>query len=177
MNLDEIEKITSAFSASVTALAIIIGGAAAYFKFFIGRVHAWRLETKLSGCVHRSARNDLLTISAEVKNIGVSRATIEHQIEDIEGTFLYVYGANFSSDLSFARNVKWKKLGTYEAFLRQVAIESGESLSDYWLIELPQGEYTSFKMELSVTSRRPKWMWWRKKGTTWNVSAIVNSTP
>lgn len=175
MNADEAEKIASAVNSSITAITVFVGGIAAYFKFISGRVYAWRLETALSGTVKSGKDSDSLHIIAEVKNIGVSRASIAQRFGDKQGTGIYIYGADSCSDLRCALPADWNCIGNFEAFLHQKFIESGESASEECQIELPKDFYKTYRVELLISSLKPSWMWWRKgKGTTWTVSSIVN---
>ena len=69
LTLDQLDKL-------VKLLAILVGGVAAYYKFFRGRVHISRLELRVSGSIVCKDNVSYLFATACVKNIGLSKVDI-----------------------------------------------------------------------------------------------------
>jgi hypothetical protein len=139
------------------SLAIVVGGVAAYFKWFRGRVYRPRLETVAGGSFETNTGQYLL-VNVRTKNVGLSEVRIEQQ-----GSGVRIFSGQAASSNAEARNVDWKHHGTFPIYEEHGWIESNETIEHQRLIQLPQREYLAFRIEVWIAS----------KGITWKTSAIV----
>jgi hypothetical protein len=66
------KDVTAGISSIVTALAVIVGGSWAYFKFVRGRTYEPRLAVELVGEWRKIGGNDVLHVRIRVSNVGSS---------------------------------------------------------------------------------------------------------
>jgi hypothetical protein len=136
-----------------TILAIIAGGVWAYFHYFRRRTYRLRLEPKVSGTVIFRDGMRYLIATAQLKNVGLSKARIEQR-----GTALRVYAYYPSAHtLSACRCVNTIRIATFPVFEHHEWIESGELIEDQRLIAMPSEEQIAFLVELRLVSRKISW--------------------
>src|SRR5262245_59361686 len=129
----------------VSILAIVIGGIWAYIKFFRGRVFMPRLETGLSGQVVAGNPGVYLTARLTLKNVGLSRVDI-HQ----KGTALRLAAYGRGSTAAKAETVEWTRLKAFAIFEHHRWIESGETIRDELMIQVPEPAQTAYRLELRL---------------------------
>ena len=150
LTIDEWNKI-------LQSLAIVVGGVAAYFKWFRGRVYRPRLETVAGGSLETD-QGQYLLVSVRTKNVGLSEVRIEQ-----EGSAVRIFSAQRGSSSPTARNVEWHRHGTFPIYEEHGWIESNETIEHQRLIQLPEQQYLAFQIEVWIAS----------KGITWKTSAII----
>lgn len=138
-------------------IAIVVGGIAAYFKWFRGRVYRQRLETVAGGSFKANGGQHLL-VNVRTKNVGLS----EVRIED-EGSGLRIFSSRPAASPASVKNVVWEHCATFPIFEEHGWIESNETIEHQRLIELPKREYLAFRIEVWIAS----------KGILWKTNAIV----
>lgn len=144
----------------VTALALIIGGGFAYFKFVRGRTFTERLKVSVDAELD-SARNLLLVnASAQASNIGLREFHLAR-----EGTALRLFAHRLSEPTSEAREARWEQLGSWRVFEGRQVLEPSEEVSEHKIIETPGGQFSAFMLALVVYSR---------SGRNWKTSAVVS---
>lgn len=140
--LDDLEKI-------FTILAIIIGGLWAYFNYFKGRVYRTRIEPKVSGKVFYKDDSAYLIVSAQLKNVGLSKVNLQKKGSGFR-VFKYLGG----SQPPGARTVKYHRLGTFSVFNDHRWIESGETIKEEQLIRLPKSDDFAFLLEMRIVAHK-----------------------
>ena len=143
-----------------TALALIIGGGFAYFKFVRGRTFTERLKAGVDAELE-SARNLLLVnASAQAANIGLREFHLAR-----EGTALRLFAHRLSEPASEAREAEWEHVGSWRVFEDREVLEPAEEVTEHKIIETPGGEFSAFMLELIVYSR---------SGRNWKSTAVVS---
>jgi len=133
------------FSSFVTALATILAGVWAYYRFVKGRVFTPRLTLDVKArrvCIQGVA---YLLSTLEVSNVGLSRINIESA--DLRVCSLV--GNAGSDGASIPRRVS---LGTFNVLLAHSWIESGEMLKEQTLITLPADHNSAVLIDFRVVS-------------------------
>jgi hypothetical protein len=136
-------------------LAILVGGAWTYLNYFRGRTYRPRLELGLSASIEKRGLHSFLGISAQVKNVGLSKVKI-----DQSGTGVLVYAAvpNADVDVSYPRELEWdEKYSIFEVFTSHQWIEPNEPVGQMLLVILPEPPALAYKIELKVLSGK---IWW-----------------
>ena len=129
----------------VSILAIVIGGIWAYIKFFRGRVLMPRLETGLSGQLVAGNPRVYLTAKLTLKNVGLSRVDI-HQT----GTALRLAAHGGAAAATKAEAVEWTRLRSFAIFEHHKWIESGETIRDELMIQIPEPVQAAYRLELRI---------------------------
>src|SRR5512132_4173741 len=122
--LDDIDTIVGIVGTAITALAVIIGGIWAYFKFVKGRTYRPRLEVGLFGQWRIINGRPLLQARLTVKNIGASVVTLLQK-----GTGLRVGMLEGNQPSPPAAQV-WRELRVFEVLGEHQWIEPQETVSD-----------------------------------------------
>jgi hypothetical protein len=132
-------------------LGIAAGGLFAYYKFFKGREFARRVEPKLSaGSVARRDETIYLQAEASAKNIGLSKVEISH-----DHTYILVEVREFGAP-------DWiERPELYFVFQAQQALESGETVGEPILIEIPYSDYLAIRLTLGFAASRDN-QWWAR---------------
>jgi hypothetical protein len=128
--LSNINTIVDTISKAVTAIAVIIGGIWAYFKFVRGRTYRPRLEVDTAGKWWLMNEKWLLQARVIVKNVGASKVVLPQK-----GTGLRVSVPADDQPPPPARTV-WAKKKVFVILKDHEWIESGETISDDLLLEL-----------------------------------------
>jgi hypothetical protein len=122
-----------------TVLAIVAGGLFAYYKFWRGREFAKRIEPTLAA--RTATRSDgmlYLRAEASVKNIGLSKVSIDHASTCI------------TVELLRRGTVDWEELeSVFRVFQGQDTLEPNEVVGGQFLIPIPDGNYLAAKLYLN----------------------------
>ena len=94
-----------------TALALIVGGGFAYFKFVKGRTFAERLKASVDAELDTARSLILVNASARASNIGLREFHIAR-----EGTALRLFAHRLSEPASEAREASWEQIGSWRVF-------------------------------------------------------------
>jgi hypothetical protein len=126
----------------VQIAAIIVGGIAAYIKWFRGRLYETRLEVSVTGSLIETSPRQLLAI-ARAKNVGLSKVSIRQELTCEPG--------------SKVLSVGWKREATFPVFQEHEWIESNETIESQLLVTLPDGQSGAYRLELLLTSGKIVW--------------------
>jgi hypothetical protein len=151
--LDDVNKIVDMFGTAVTALALIIGGVWAYFKFVKGRTYRPRLEVGLYGQWVTVDRKRLLHARLTVKNIGASVVNLLQ-----EGTGLRISVPERDQPPTPVAQV-WRVIRVFEVLGEHEWIEPQETVSDDLLLDLGVSAPA-----LTLFEARLVWRWPRRQG-------------
>jgi hypothetical protein len=124
--------------------AIFLGAVWAYYKFVRGRTFKQRLETVVTGTIHPDRGAIRLIASAQIKNVGLSKAPITQK-----GSALSVFAAVLT-DRSMPSEVDWKQLLVLPIFINHHWMEPGETIKDQLLVNIPNSETFALKLELRI---------------------------
>ncbi|HMI99246.1 MAG TPA: hypothetical protein VK488_05380 [Gaiellaceae bacterium] len=152
-----------AAASAAQALAIVIGGAWAYFKFVKGRTFAKRVELAVTATV-LPTRRPTLKVRATLRNAGLSKLPLRIQVVTVYG----IYAAPTSANPIAMREAQLGK--RKRIFKAHKWIEAQETVSDEILCLVParDEELLAFRAECTIFARR------RKPGAlTWTASAVV----
>lgn len=144
----------------VTAVALIIGGGFAYFKFLKGRTFRERLRITVDGKLEAASNLLLVNASVEAENISLREFRIARQ-----GTIIRLFAHRFSQAPSQAREASWELVGAWRVFEDRDVLEPGESLQEPKLLESPEGGFAALLIELTVYS---------VSGRYWKTATVVD---
>ena len=150
--LDIIDKV-------VKILAVLIGGAWAYLNYRRGRTFKKRLE--LTICGNTISRNGVLLLSgsAQLKNVGLSKVPIQQK-----GTAILISDLRAGSSLAEPTEAAEELALVREVFKDHGWIEPGETIEDSFLLQLPANEERiGLKLGLRIVAAHIEW----------NANAIV----
>lgn len=133
----------------VTIGALVLGGIAAYYKFFKGRTFHPRLQPEVSGTLVRDGEVVCLLITVQLKNVGVSSVYFSEKGTRID---LYSYGAD--SYLPTPHLAVWEHLETFRILNDHEWIESGEAIKDQLLIPIATDRQVAYKIAMTVNAQK-----------------------
>ncbi len=135
-------------------LAIVGGGWWAYYNYIRGRVYRPRLECAVTSAVRFVEDQPFLEIVAKVRNVGLSKVSI-----DQVGTVIQVQQAEVLSGVPGSLyQVQWHNPpASFEIFQDHKSIESKEPLEDPIVIQLPKVRVPVFRITLKVRSSGLMW--------------------
>jgi hypothetical protein len=133
----------------VTIGALVLGGLAAYYKFFKGRTFHPRLQPDVSGTLIRDGEVVCLLITVQLKNVGVSSVYFSKEGTRID---LYSYGAD--SYLPTPHLAIWQHLETFRILNDHKWIESGETIKDQLLIPIATARQVAYKIAMTVNAQK-----------------------
>lgn len=145
---------------AVKTLAILFGGAWAYWKFVRGRTFRRRLELTLSGTTFDRKGSRYLSGVAQLKNVGLSRVAIEQ-----EGTAIEVFRVR-----DIESHIKEEDFETLEVFVKHGWIEPGETIEEPFLLVIAEADETMIgvRLHLRIISRGIV-----SRAIEWNAGAFV----
>jgi hypothetical protein len=149
----------------VQTAAIIVGGIAAYIKWFRGRLYETRLEISVVGSLVEASPPQIVA-TARLKNVGLSRVPIEQA-----GSGFRVFSAIPTQPQSELLSVGWKREGTFSVFQQHGWIESNETIEDQLLVTVPEGRQGTYRIEVWVAS---KGIVWKASGIAYSVKDVHN---
>jgi hypothetical protein len=156
--LDNAETAASLLSNLVTAVAVLIGGFWAYFKFFKGRTFSLRATIETSGTWCTVDERHLLRFRVILKNTGSSKFTYLSA-----GTRFVVSRLTVLQGEHRAGTVPWERIGAgHELFadrpnsgiLHTWWLEPEESAVDEFLIDLQTPEECAVRYDIYINYKR-----------------------
>jgi hypothetical protein len=177
--LDYVSKIASIADSLIRILAILVGAAFAYWKFFRGRTFHPRLEAGVSAVARVDSGTVFLTVCCKLKNVGLSSVELDRQASAIRVLLTAV-----ASPTSKVREVKWPKSSelTVDVFQQHEWIEGGETVEDSHLFTFPYLADQTGKVELKVVhiqrNLRARLAEWRRRSgrpNSWSQHVILDS--
>jgi len=144
----------------VKTLAILFGGVWAYWKFVRGRTFRRRLELTISGTTFERQGACYLSGVVQLKNVGLSRVTIEQQ-----GTAIELFRVR-----DIKSHLIEEDLETLEVFLKHGWIEPGETIEEPFLLVIAEVDETTIgvRLHLRIVSRGIV-----TRAIEWNAGAVV----
>lgn len=120
-----------------------------------------RLEPKISGSVVCRDGISYLLVTASVRNIGLSKVEITHDLSGFRIT-----SHKPLSNLTAPQLVYWRNPAVFDVFVDDPWIEPGETVEEQHLVSIPncESEHFAFNLELRIVS----------KNSNWQANAIVN---
>ena len=146
--LSNINTIVDTISKAVTAVAVIIGGVWAYFKFVRGRTYRPRLEVDLAGQWWPVNGKRLLYARVIVRNVGASKVELLQR-----GTGLKVSIPANDQPPPPAPTV-WDSKKVFVILKDHEWIESGEKIFDDLLLDLGVSDTCPALLEVRLVSHR-----------------------
>ena len=152
--LDLIDKVTK-------ISALVIGGAWAYQNYLRGRTFKKRLELRISGREIPIKDARLLSGTALIKNVGLSKFPIEQR-----GTGILLISLKAPAPSQGSAKMLEEEIGVSEVFTDHAWIEPGETISEDFLVRLPaDDERVAMKLDLRVVAA----------GIEWNAKCIATT--
>jgi len=155
-------RIIDSFEKSARIFAIVVGGVWAYYRFFRGRTFKPRLEIALTGTFCLLSRRSHLSANGRLKNVGLSKVVLDPTVSAVR-----VFSEVLGEVPSAVDAAQWTRNATLPSFQNHQLIEPGELIEDNWLIALPKGEASAFRLELRVAGLT----------TSWSAESIVLPLP
>jgi hypothetical protein len=146
---DGFEHITAGIGSIVTALAVVIGGIWAYFKFVRGRTYRPRLDVKMLGQWRLVDGRYLLHTRITLTNIGASVVTLQQR--GGSGLRISLLSAQQPPPPSKA---EWDVAGVFGILQEHQWIEAGETVSDDQLLDIGVTQPV-----MSLFEARLAWTW------------------
>lgn len=129
--LTTVKDLADIIGTLVTALAVVIGGFWAYFKFIKGRTYRPHVEVRQAG-EWLGPRGSLgLKATVSLKNIGAAKVELRQK-----GTGLRI-SRLADEQPAPPHESSWDSLGVFKIFTQHEWIEPGETINDELLIRLP----------------------------------------
>lgn len=154
-SLDDLSKI-------VQMIAILLGLLGAYVTFFRGRTYKGRLAPSVSGTTVANGGTVYLTVSASLKNLGLSQVKIQPA-----GSGLRLHSCLPIRGAPGVVSAEWDHVASFRIFQAHEWLESKESVNETRLIAIPDRGQVALQLELWVAS----------KGLVWKTMSIVNLEP
>ena len=147
-----------AVAALTQALAILLGGLWAYFKFVRGRTFAHRLELGIDASTVATAQGTGLKVTATVKNVGLTKLTL--RLATLSLSTMRTTGAEIEES-EYQRT---------RVFAKHQWIEANETITDEALLLVPaEPDLVGARLELeAIESQR-----WRGGGLAWQATTVV----
>lgn len=140
------KDIVDIFSKSVTAIATILAGGWAFFRFVKGRVFKPRLTLTVSARQLCTEGTAYLLSTIQLTNVGLSRV-------DIAGATLRVCSLSGEPDAELVATPELAWLETPRVLLAHSWIESGEALREENILILPLNHRLPVHVDCKVLSR------------------------
>lgn len=129
--LTDAQAIADIVGTLVTAVALIVGGYWAYYKFIKGRAFRPHVEVSTTGSWLDSEGSLGLHLAVQLRNVGSGKVELVQR-----GTGVMVSRIADEQD-SPPAETQWTALGVFEIFTEHEWIEPGETISDELLVRLP----------------------------------------
>jgi hypothetical protein len=148
---------------AVTAVALIIGGGFAYFKFIRGRTFRPRLNLVVTSKVRREQGVLHVLMDCGARNIGARELRIT-----AEGTAVRLLASSVVSTQDMEQSPQssqsgWDLIGVWQP-VEAKTLEPEEPLEDSVLVAIPDGGQAALRVEFSVSI---------PSGESWQASDIV----
>ena len=167
--LDSATEWIAAGAAVVQALAILVGGVWAYYKFARGQPYASRAEVRVQGMLLTSGRTRGIRVAATLQNPGETKLPIRAPSVTAHAVLREGWGAP----------PMWHEVGFAPIFADHHWIEARETITDETVIPLPgrdgapDGEFLAYRVECAVFEDRGPG---GEGGLRWSSAAIVPGT-
>jgi hypothetical protein len=147
ITLDVIDK-------AVKITAVLIGASWTYLNYVRGRTFKKRLELKICGKTTGTSGTLLLSGSAQLKNVGLSKVAIEQQ-----GTGILVYDLKATSRIVSEPTPPTEERTVVQTVFKDHGwIEPGETIEESFLLQLPkEKERIGIKLELRIVAAHIEW--------------------
>jgi hypothetical protein len=135
----------------LTRIGAVVGGALfGYFKLLRERINSPRLEIKLTATPAQVDDQLFLKVAASIKNAGFTKVVL-----DRDASALRVFAADHAT---IARALDWQLLCTLDISERHDWIESGETISQTWLVTIPPADRReAYRAELRLVGPTTDW--------------------
>jgi hypothetical protein len=132
-----------------------VGGTWTVLNYLRGRTFRRRLELKVTGQITVEGELHFLSITATVKNVGLSKARIFQ-----EGTWVKLFRLSSKPTGGALSLPGQAHLGTAPVFKEHAWVEPGEEINDVLFVQLPakQAEDIAIRLNLRVKSQDRRWM-------------------
>jgi hypothetical protein len=169
--MDEWATVAATANHAITGLAVLVGGAWAYFKFVRGRTFARRAELDVSGSLFTFGDDRIVKATVTLRNAGLSKLPLKNN-----GKFVRLYGSPAVSWTPNA-NIFWQQLMHTPIFEGHQWVEAQETVTDEVLIPVPfleakgeGGGWLAFRVHAQVWGeRRPG----HRAGPRWGATTLV----
>lgn len=143
--LDDAKTIMEIVGGAVTALAVVIGGGWALWRFGKERTYLPRLEVDLSGQWVEVDGSRVLLARIRVRNIGTARVDLRQH-----GTGLRISRLDGGIAAFAAGDARWQSIKVWSILQEHKWIEPSETVSDDLVVKLdvPIGEPVLFEARL-----------------------------
>ena len=149
--LDNWEKLSNILQNVFTMSALVLGGIISYFKFVKGRIFSPRLEPAIKGRFREVDGCRFLIISAELKNVGASKVSI-----DSSSGFDISFDECASipeGDRLPIEEVVWRPPVSYRVFESHEWIESGETIREERVFSI-KSDVIAARVDLQLATGR-----------------------
>jgi hypothetical protein len=141
------KDVTAGVQSLAAAIAFLVGGVWAYYKFFRSRTFRPRLEGEISSEFIRREGALLANITLTLRNVGLTRLDI-HQ----KGSGLRVLAYDGADPEYLFEDVPWERVQTLAVLQHHEWIEPSERVSDRLLLYLGQGDAVAYKFDLRLVA-------------------------
>lgn len=169
---------TAAAESFVTALAVLVGGVWAYYRFVKGRTFRPRVSIEVLGqwrhddgvqvshswlpFQHQPPKATLLHVRIRVTNIGAAKAALKEEGTGVEVSFpnnvqpVLPHSVRWENSLAAAQPQTQGPGGMFPVFEGQEWIEPGETISDDLLLDLGHSA-TNAQLDVYLSWRLARW--------------------
>ena len=142
----------------VAAVALIVGGGWAYFRFIRNRPLRPCLSIGVAGSLVTASDRPRLVVRCRAANVGLREVEIGGQATSLR---VYFYGVEGEGPPAAAQLAEWQWLDSWPVFDSSgsgAVLEPDEPLEEQLLLELPRRGFTALRLELIVHSP-PRRFW------------------
>lgn len=143
--LRSVETGSGIFQASVTGLALIIGGLFAYYRFFKEETYSKRLQPSVSTAVSRSAGHLCVVVTATAKNAGQVTVNLNNNL------------TRFITSVRKLGDLEWTDYVVETIFIEQDWVRPGETISDEKWVEILDSGEAALKTDIVVAATEDQW--------------------
>lgn len=147
-DLDVVKTWTEIVTGVVTALALIVGGIWAYYKFIKGRIYRPRLEITIDPEWRTLEEGRVLEVTVAVKNIGSSFVRLLHK-----GTGLETYPMSTPQPPPPRLSTSWDDGPVLPLLTDHMWIEPGETISDDLMLRNVESSHP-LRLDVRLLCRR-----------------------
>ncbi|HXN92091.1 MAG TPA: hypothetical protein VN906_11470 [Candidatus Sulfotelmatobacter sp.] len=164
--MDEWTKLSQLVLNVVQALAVVLAGAWAYFKFIRGRTFARRAELDVDATVETAADRHVIRLKVTFRNTGLSKIPFKAKRK------IASLSATSTSHFAPGANLTWQDVMITPIFEADEFVEAQETIQDEVLLPLDEkgGPWLAFRLEVEVWAE-PRWK--RNAGTRWIATAVL----
>jgi hypothetical protein len=154
VSLEDWKTLAETAQATVTSLAVVLGGIWAYFKLIKGRTFTQRVKAEIDANWLANEGHPGLLVRLRLENIGGAKVRMQRAGTGVQISHIAKEQEDAPSE------TRWQYFRVFDAFVTHAWIEPGETIADELLIRLPVNpELVEVKMRI-VLER------WARKNTT-----------